>query len=103
MTNNSINTSYNLPSGVIMAQILLRQSTIFYWIYGPFHEIEPTPDTVNEAQELRLVRSHAPGKKSTTILLNAFRQKTFLMAYCYTHKSRHPSTPIGEVFAADGN
>lgn len=43
--------------------------TVFKWIWDLVHEKEPVPETVSKVQNLRIVRSWAPGGKSHTIIL----------------------------------
>lgn len=47
-------------TSAIVAQILLEDQ--FFFIQGPFHELEPIPDTFNETKNLRLERSCALGE-----------------------------------------
>lgn len=57
------------------------------WISGPLHEIEPIPNTINEAGSLNWNNAWVPGEYLLLLLIYYMIIATmmFLMTYCYIH------------------
>lgn len=63
--------------------------------------MEPTPNTFNDTNNVRIDKSWALRENLTIILLKELSDKLPLMIYYYIHKSENPSIIIKKLLLAE--